>query len=274
MDEIAPAGSSSGNPPSSAMNNFLSMPLDEIIKQRKQPAKVRKSSKKEKKQERKARKQSAKPTATVQQGKDRAPDVAVNVTQGVSGGVEKKRRKRRAGGGADLKQGQRTGGGVNGAANGRQAQQSHPHQNRSTDKSNGGPVESKRGAGNKTKGRNGVKSTAGCRILVSNLNMDVTEEDIKELFAAVGPLVSANLVVGGDGGSAKRADVVFAQMAHAVEAISRYNGVPLDHMPLRITLATERSAAAVSSSARGSIANPAPRPSRTTHYQHRGGSRG
>jgi THO complex subunit 4 len=84
---------------------------------------------------------------------------------------------------------------------------------------------------------------ATSRIAVSNLNDTVTEEDIKELFADVGPLVSAKLLLDRDGRSAGRAEVVFQRMPDALEAIKRYNTIPLDEMPLRITLATDRSSA-------------------------------
>lgn len=84
-------------------------------------------------------------------------------------------------------------------------------------------------------------STTAHRISVSNLNQEVSEEDVTELFSAVGPLVSARLFRDADGRSACRADVVFVEMSDALEAIKRYNGVPLDNMPLKITLASERS---------------------------------
>lgn len=72
----------------------------------------------------------------------------------------------------------------------------------------------------------------------------MSEEDLRELFGAVGPLVSASLVRDYDGGrGTQRAEVIFTEIHHALEAIKRYNNVPLDDMPLRITLATGSSAA-------------------------------
>jgi THO complex subunit 4 len=85
------------------------------------------------------------------------------------------------------------------------------------------------------------QAAATSRIAVSNLNDTVSEDDIKELFGDVGPLVSAKLQLDNDGRSSGRAEVVFARMADALEAIKRYNGIPLDEMALRITLATDRS---------------------------------
>jgi THO complex subunit 4 len=91
------------------------------------------------------------------------------------------------------------------------------------------------------------QTPATCRIAVSNLNETVSQEDIKELFGDVGPLVNAKLHKDSSGRSLGRAEVVFVRMADALEAIKRYNGIPLDEMPLRITLATDRSTSAVES---------------------------
>jgi hypothetical protein len=107
-----------------------------------------------------------------------------------------------------------------------------------------GGLKTKRGAA-RAAAKAASSSKAGCRIAVSNLNDDVSEEDIKELFGAVGPLVSSKLLTNGEARSARRAEVIFVQMAHALEAIKRYNGVPLDDRPLKITLATERSSVAL-----------------------------
>jgi THO complex subunit 4 len=75
---------------------------------------------------------------------------------------------------------------------------------------------------------------------VSNLNAGVTEEDIKELFGDVGELVSARLQRGPNGRSSGSAYVCYVNMKDALEAVKRYNGVPLDDMPLKITLASSK----------------------------------
>lgn len=79
----------------------------------------------------------------------------------------------------------------------------------------------------------------GVKIRISNLHPGVTETDIAELFETVGPIKKAHLKTFANGHSASEAEVVFERMADALEAISRYNQVPLDNHPLHITLATD-----------------------------------
>lgn len=57
-----------------------------------------------------------------------------------------------------------------------------------------------------------------------------TEEDINDLFTDVGPVKSFSLAEGG------KATVVFVKKADAKEAISRYNGVPLDGREMSLEL--------------------------------------
>lgn len=78
------------------------------------------------------------------------------------------------------------------------------------------------------------------KVVVSNLHPGVTQSDIAELFETVGPLKSATLNRYPNGTSACEAEVVFENMPDALEAIKRYNMVPLDNQPLHITLVTTR----------------------------------
>lgn len=84
-----------------------------------------------------------------------------------------------------------------------------------------------------------VRTTRGVKVAVSNLHPGVTQTDIKELFETVGPLKTATLKTYASGESACAAEVVFEAMGDALEAIKRYNLVPLDNQPLHITLATD-----------------------------------
>lgn len=84
-----------------------------------------------------------------------------------------------------------------------------------------------------------TRMTRGVKVAVSNLHPGVTQTDIKELFETVGPLKTASLKAYANGESACEAEVVFEAMADALEAIKRYNLVPLDNQPLHITLATD-----------------------------------
>ena len=84
---------------------------------------------------------------------------------------------------------------------------------------------------------------SGTKIVVSNLHPDVTEDDIAELFGTVGALKNARLMKYGNRDSIGEAEVVFENMADALEAIKRYNMVPLDNQPLHITLVTASASA-------------------------------
>ncbi|PXF48226.1 THO complex subunit 4 [Gracilariopsis chorda] len=81
----------------------------------------------------------------------------------------------------------------------------------------------------------------GVKVVVSNLHPGVTQSDIAELFETVGPLKSAVLPRYPSGTSTCEAEVIFENMPDALEAIKRYNLVPLDNQPLQITLVTTRS---------------------------------
>jgi RNA recognition motif. (a.k.a. RRM, RBD, or RNP domain) len=167
-----------------------------------------------------------------------APPRGNRVSPPAAGGIAKKRsRGRKPSTSAAASAAKTTGAGSNA--------QSGPKAAPPANMKHGGGLMTKRGA--EKAAASAAASTAGCRIAVSNLNEDVSEEDIKELFGAVGPLVSSKLIPSPEGRSARRAEVIFVQMAHALEAIKRYNGVPLDDMPLKITLATERAAATLQS---------------------------
>ena len=61
-------------------------------------------------------------------------------------------------------------------------------------------------------------------------------EDIEELFGEIGALKSVSLQTNKDGSSKCLAIVVFKRKADAETALEKYNGVPLDGKPLKITL--------------------------------------
>lgn len=83
------------------------------------------------------------------------------------------------------------------------------------------------------------RNAKGAKVSVSNLDAGVTQSDISELFETVGALKSARLIVLPGGASSGSAEVVFEQMEDALDAIKRYNNVPLDNRPLKITLSTD-----------------------------------
>lgn len=95
------------------------------------------------------------------------------------------------------------------------------------------------------------KPNKGAKVMVSNLDPGVTQTDIAELFETVGPLKSAKLLMHADGRSAGSAEVIFEKIGHAVEAIKKYNNVPLDNRPLQITLATDSAPLRITKDRRG-----------------------
>lgn len=88
--------------------------------------------------------------------------------------------------------------------------------------------------------RNNSRVHRGVFVAVSNLHPGVTQADIIELFETVGPLQHAILLRKHDGSSTGEANVIFENMHDALEAIKRYNRVPLDNQPLEITLIANR----------------------------------
>lgn len=95
------------------------------------------------------------------------------------------------------------------------------------------------------------KVNKGAKISVSNLDHGVTQTDIAELFETVGQLKSARLILMPDGRSTGSAEVVFEHMADALDAIKRYNNVPLDNRPLKISLATDSAPIRIGRARRG-----------------------
>ncbi|CAG9771084.1 unnamed protein product [Ceutorhynchus assimilis] len=74
----------------------------------------------------------------------------------------------------------------------------------------------------------------GHRIVVSNLESSVTEEDIKELFEDVGQLLSAKLARPGV------AEVIFKNLKDAQKAVDTYHNRQLDGQPMKCLLVNKR----------------------------------
>ncbi|XP_072029600.1 uncharacterized protein [Amphiura filiformis] len=72
----------------------------------------------------------------------------------------------------------------------------------------------------------------GTRIIISNLHPVVTEEDIKELFGAIGNLTRARLVRPG------LAEVIYIKREQALQAITTYHDRELDGQPMQCKLDT------------------------------------
>ncbi|GJD12051.1 THO complex subunit 4 [Galdieria sulphuraria] len=78
------------------------------------------------------------------------------------------------------------------------------------------------------------------RVQVTNLALGVTNKDINDLFSEVGKMRQAFVKFDRNGRSTGIAQVVFYDRASALEAIKRYNGVPLDGKPMKLSLVSNR----------------------------------
>lgn len=74
---------------------------------------------------------------------------------------------------------------------------------------------------------NSAPADAG-KIFVNNLHFNVSEADLKELFAQVGPVRTAALNFDSRGVSNGTGVVIFARTSDALAAMKKYNGVTLD----------------------------------------------
>jgi THO complex subunit 4 len=76
----------------------------------------------------------------------------------------------------------------------------------------------------------------GTRLQITNLAYSVLSEDLKDLFEELGDVKRATVNFDKSGRSLGTATVVFSRRGDAVAAVKKYNGVPLDDSPMKITL--------------------------------------
>lgn len=84
-----------------------------------------------------------------------------------------------------------------------------------------------------------VSPLQGTKVVITNLQTSVTQDDIVELFGDVGPLKRAKLVTPG------HAEVCFVNHSHAKNAVDIYHNRQLDGKPMRCQLVGANSVAAV-----------------------------
>ncbi|KAL6959589.1 hypothetical protein U1Q18_039742 [Sarracenia purpurea var. burkii] len=83
-------------------------------------------------------------------------------------------------------------------------------------------------------GLTGVEN--GTKLYVSNLDVGVTNEDIRELFSENGELKRYAIHYDKNGRSSGSAEVVFTRRSDAFQALKRYNNVQLDGRPMKIEI--------------------------------------
>ncbi|KAG6392712.1 hypothetical protein SASPL_146936 [Salvia splendens] len=82
---------------------------------------------------------------------------------------------------------------------------------------------------------------AGTKLFISNLDVGVSNEDIRktsaqELFSEIGELIRYAIHFDKNGRPSGSAEVVFARLSDAFQALKRYNNVQLDGKPMKIEI--------------------------------------
>lgn len=149
----------------------------------------------------------------------------------------KERRAARGGGGVHKARNQRGGGGRGGF---REIPARVPRGNANDDWSHDLYAGGGGGGAGRTKVfvRRSAPSASGSKLMVSNLDFGVSDDDILELFERVGPVKKALINYDRAGRSLGTATVVFEASEHAMQAIRKYNNVQLDGKAMRIELVT------------------------------------
>lgn len=84
--------------------------------------------------------------------------------------------------------------------------------------------------------RVGVVTPSGTKVIIANLNSNVTAADIAELCGTVGETKRVDVRFDKQGRSLGTAEVLFARQSDAMSCVKKFNGLTLDGTPMKVYL--------------------------------------
>jgi len=85
--------------------------------------------------------------------------------------------------------------------------------------------------------KNNQKNKTNSKVLITNLDFEVTENDVKEIFQKIGRVTKTLLNFDGNGRSRGTGEIVFGTRALAEKAVQEYDRAEVDGRPMYLKLA-------------------------------------